>query len=559
MGLSITAEEVMRFKQSAIKFVRQSEVGDSSQSDFVQWVGDNVDHNLITLTGKETFYGMGIIAIRKSLHEAVSPQLSERIPRLSQRQSALLDGDFGVKILPYSKSAKQLQKSLIISSLEEVNDVLPSSHSLLTILWHTGWFFSTPDRPRPNWSGYMQSSTSYFAEMFGTSTVEFLPLIDLNPNSQSCIFSTLTFIIGQANNQQINTPCVTFDQPLWLKAMAIIKEEQLSIICRLGGFHVLMSFLGSIGNLMKGSGIEEAFEQVYAPNSVVHMMTGKKIARAIRAHILVYSALMSLLLKEINDQDNFSNFKTFYEKVLNKNLEKNDLDELFVSDAFSTLSTKLQDLKDTLSGKSRTSKLFVEYMRYIEVVIDFIAAERTSNWELHLGTVSRMLNLFAATGHNNYAKSARLYLQEMLKLPETHPVIYHFFKNGQHTVQRFKTTRTSIWTDLCIEQTLMRFIKSRGGLTRGGGMSENTRNTWVGSSNHSAKVHSAIAELTGTETSSSGEHVELGTSRRKIDFTDSQKVYRWFTQRNPFAIESSDLHSLSTGLVSVKGMDDVCC
>ena len=53
-------------------------------------------------------------------------------------------------------------------------------------------------------------------------------------------------------------------------------------------------------------------------------------------------------------------------------------------------------------------------MDYIKLVKLFISAERTSNWELHLYIVSQMLNLFASTGHINYAKSARLYVQEML-------------------------------------------------------------------------------------------------------------------------------------------------
>ena len=30
----------------------------------------------------------------------------------------------------------------------------------------------------------------------------------------------------------------------------IIEEEQLPIVCRLGGFHTFMSFLGSVGVLM---------------------------------------------------------------------------------------------------------------------------------------------------------------------------------------------------------------------------------------------------------------------------------------------------------------------
>ena len=30
--------------------------------EFTQWIGDNVDHNVSTLDGKNTFHGMGIIA-----------------------------------------------------------------------------------------------------------------------------------------------------------------------------------------------------------------------------------------------------------------------------------------------------------------------------------------------------------------------------------------------------------------------------------------------------------------------------------------------------------------
>ena len=92
---------------------------------------------------------------------------------------------------------------------------------------------------------------------------------------------------------KIPTPSITFDQPLWLKATSIIKEENLDIICRLGGFHTLMSCLGSIGNLMNGSSIKELFEEVYAGNGVIHMLSGKAIARSLRAHLL---ALFSVIL-----------------------------------------------------------------------------------------------------------------------------------------------------------------------------------------------------------------------------------------------------------------------
>ena len=76
----------------------------------------------------------------------------------------------------------------------------------------------------------------------------------------------------------ISTPCVTFDQPLWYKASDIIAKKKLNIICRLRGFHTLMSFLGAVGDMMSGSGIEELLELVYAANSVSHVMSGKAFA-----------------------------------------------------------------------------------------------------------------------------------------------------------------------------------------------------------------------------------------------------------------------------------------
>ena len=98
-----------------------------------------------------------------------------------------------------------------------------------------------------------------------------------------------------------------------------------NIFGRLGTFHLLMSFLGSIGKLMKGSGLEQAFEQVYAPNSVPSMMSGKKIARALRAHTLAYSALMSLLLDEVPQEGAYEGLKLLYSKALKTELWQDEI------------------------------------------------------------------------------------------------------------------------------------------------------------------------------------------------------------------------------------------
>ena len=84
--------------------------------------------------------------------------------------------------------------------------------------------------------------------------------------------------MSQADKFGISIPCITFDQPLWLKATGIIKIKDLNIVCRLGGFHTLMSFLGSIGKLMAGSGMA-VFKEVYAEQTVNHMLSGNAVAR----------------------------------------------------------------------------------------------------------------------------------------------------------------------------------------------------------------------------------------------------------------------------------------
>ena len=73
----------------------------------------------------------------------------------------------------------------------------------------------------------------------------------------------------------------------------------MKIVCRLGGFHTMMSFLGSIGAMMKGSGLEEALETAYGPNAVTQMMSGKAVSRALRGHFLVEAALVNKLIMTV--------------------------------------------------------------------------------------------------------------------------------------------------------------------------------------------------------------------------------------------------------------------
>ena len=90
----------------------------------------------------------------------------------------------------------------------------------------------------------------------GESSILFLPMIDLNPGDMTCIYSTLHYISSHARRHNV-TPIVTFDQPLWLKAITVqesvpSESDIASIVLRLGGFHTMMSFLGAMGHIIAG-------------------------------------------------------------------------------------------------------------------------------------------------------------------------------------------------------------------------------------------------------------------------------------------------------------------
>ena len=145
----------------------------------------------------------------------------------------------------------------------------------------------------------------HHGEYPGKSSVTFLPMIDMNPSDATCVYSTLKFITNHVIQHNV-TPIITFDHPLWFKALSIITAEPEGsdlhkIILRLGGFHTEMSFLGCIGHIMSGSGLEQVLESIYASNAVVLILTGKVVSRAVQAHLIVDASLNALLLADFLD------------------------------------------------------------------------------------------------------------------------------------------------------------------------------------------------------------------------------------------------------------------
>ena len=130
--------------------------------------------------------------------------------------------------------------------------------------------------------------------IYDTSKVVVLSFINLDTNNLTTIYTALHFAHDLCEQYGISMCPVTLDHPLYIKAVGIVNaSDNLEVIVLLGGFHLLMSFMGAIGNIVAGSGIEELCESVYAKGSLVHVMNGHAYSCALHAHFLTSSTLPS--------------------------------------------------------------------------------------------------------------------------------------------------------------------------------------------------------------------------------------------------------------------------
>ena len=193
------------------------------------------------------------------------------------------------------------------------------------------------------------------------------------------------------------------------------------------------------------------------------------------------------------------------------------------SDTMCEIANALKKKKLQLQS-SETSKLWLAYQEMVKTVRKLIAADRTSSWKLHLEAIQECLVIVAAAGHHNYLKSGYKYLQDMLKLPSDNPSVYELFQKGQFVVRRSDRFWAGLGSDLVIEQVLMRSIKSRGGLTRGSGLTEIQQATWLQSMPVCCLYNLTMLEYSRVSFETSEQHKEVGESRRSRDISDFQKV-----------------------------------
>ena len=159
-------------------------------------------------------------------------------------------------------------------------------------------------------------------------------------------------------------------------------EKWTTLVMHPGGMHCVMSFLGCIGKLMGGSGLEELIGAAFS--GVTGILNGKNWPPAMCALRMVCTVLSGFLYKE-GSISTFDDLSIVLEKAC----------------------------------KTPTGQLWVDCLiRSTLIAHMFIRAQRKSYWLLHVHCLQKMLPCFFAAGHWHYARYATWYLQEMSCLSE---------------------------------------------------------------------------------------------------------------------------------------------
>jgi len=215
---------------------------------------------------------------------------------------------------------------------------------------------------------------------FWKTEINALPFINQKPSNPSTIYSALKFAASECSKLNQRSCFVTSDRPLYAKAVEIVALDTSGVFqdvyVRLGGFHMLVSFLGGVGHMMSGSNIEDLWATVYAKKigdpydvrpcllqvgneNIFYKQTWHRtqtmfnklgFCRSFRAHLLTYQVLGTILIEKLNDE---------------MASDKSALSDLFLSDSLTRLRESLDRILNVVSKKSRTAKLWVEYFQRV--------------------------------------------------------------------------------------------------------------------------------------------------------------------------------------------------
>ena len=365
------------------------------------------------------------------------------------------------------------------------------------------------------WSGFNSQLARQTTEIEkkNPSTYLFGPLIDAPPAHPDTVLTSLIYMMKSLNDLGMTYIHLSPDMQLYIQAMQIKWNDPLrfqNLILRPGVMHIVQNIWGSIGHLMKGSGLEIIIGAAFGGVNNI-MCHGKPWVRAIRAYRMVSCILLQSFLQ--------TGFKT-WDEICN-HLEKARLHP---------------------TGRHWVDNLIMPTL----ITHQLLRAEREGDWLLQQLCIKRLLPYFFAAGHPNYARYLSWHTLEMsMLLPAD---AKEDLLSGAFVCRHKTGSWNSVSADQFGEQTAIKIGK--GGL-KGISLSPHQVAEWLDSFPLSAYISDMLdfcylTDLPATPTETP--HKE-GVSRRKLD-EDDRMITELEKCSHPLEKTSDVLYNIHNGQVA---------
>ena len=160
---------------------------------------------------------------------------------------------------------------------EPEEDTEVSKVVMKDFVWEVARTFGDGKTSIPAWSGFNALVSDRIVPV---AKVRYLPFINASPSDFSTIFTTLLKLVNISEELGQNHILVTADLAIYSKAQQILwsTPELLvgKVTMRLGGMHLNMAYLASIGKIYGDGGLHNILSsEVYATATANQMLQGK--------------------------------------------------------------------------------------------------------------------------------------------------------------------------------------------------------------------------------------------------------------------------------------------
>lgn len=433
---------------------------------------DNFDLNEETIDGKRTTHAMATVVFQK---QSAKRLLGDRIKGEKYALSeAETDLDFQ-QILKYNKPKTRPEVPPLKSPI--INRAKSNSTDTLNLVWRfLRWL-----RENENFLGWTDFHNILSKNNISISTISYLPFLNYPPTDFDTIYTAMVRLVHIAKSLQQEHIIITADLAIYSKAREILwnnpPELDGHVTLQLGGMHLTMAFLASIGYIFGDAGLASILTEtdIFAENSCKLMLEGKQYSRAIRGFTIVADALSRLFFNALSQWYETTKEKHFITEedkhlmnYIGCMIQKAEIDDKNLHECLSKMKdfkSIITDFVNTGCMNSTTFKFWYFFLQTIELLWKMLHAERDGEFESHLAAVYDALPYFSAAGRHLYAKWVPVYLSDMEELKHTAPNMYEFLSDGNFVVKKTsEKVFNCVASDMALEQSINRECKSRSGI-----------------------------------------------------------------------------------------------